>query len=302
MLIALVRAAEQPSLPNTSLHPPSHDDCERTLTRLRKRVCSLKAENEELKTKLKEHELTIEMVSSKNKRLKTMIKTISEVINMDEDPNDTKDEVAKTIISQMYPIDSASSKCSCECSSKPLSKEHESPFQDVNVLHQEAVNITKKFIDSLSGFPVGCNDWLMNNEDWFKNDVANAQDKLKQLAQLAHKAETLLESDIIASRKMGEYSKCLNNFPDFLNSCEPSDYPRITSACVGLVKGMFETFKTFTSTAIPYRALGRFSTFLTSNVSCLNLHADYKVTDLYKMRMQDLILRIDELVLKDRNG
>ena len=275
------------------------DDCKTALTRLTERVSNLEAENGELKSKLEDRDSTIEKVSRENERLQAVIQTISNVISRTKKVDDTKDGQGKTNISQ---IDSNASDSLNECYWTSLFKKHNyAHFHTVKAIHQEAVYITKTYIDFMSNFPEGCNDWFKNNGDWFKDSAARPQDKLKELSLLASEAILLFESDTEARKKMGDISKSLEEFFYFLNHCQDKDYPRISSTCVSLVKDMFGAFHKFTSTATSFDVLFKFSTFLTYKVTYLKLHADPKVTDLYKMRMHDLIARKDELILKDKN-
>ena len=269
--------------------------------RLTERVVNLEAENDKLTSELKVCKLAIDKVTTESKQKDFHVKAMAgSLLVMTEKLEKMIKELKETprekncVISQMSTQATNSSNSSYGCSENaPKKWSHYSHLQSVKDVHQEAANITKTYIYSMSHLPAQC-------EEWFTGDVETAQTHLQSMAWKAFDAMVFLLSETTARENMGKIRASFWDIYDelkvtFSRDNTPPDLSKHSCDCVRLVKLMIETFETFNFMATSFQDIVTFSKYFTSLVGFLNSHADDKVTERYEMGMQELILRSAEI-------
>ena len=163
-------------------------------------------------------------------------------------------------------------------------------------MHQEAADITKTYIYSLSHLPAQC-------EGWFSGGLGPALNHLQAISGKVYDAMMIFPSETTAYDKLGEIRTSIRDIYYDLRDSDKCgrDLSKNSGNCVNLVKEMMGTFETFNFTATPFQVIASFSKFLTSFAGFFNSHAHDEAMKRYEMRIQGLTLRRAELKSKDKN-
>lgn len=164
-----------------------------------------------------------------------------------------------------------------------------SHLQSFEAINQEAVKITRAFLASLlPHLPKRC-------EEWFKGSSEQVQQQMETVAGKIVVAKRHLQWGSAVSQKMDKIITFLLDIHRDVKemNCDSTspDFAKHSSKCVGLINDTFTSFQTINFIEIPFLPFIEFTKFLTSFVDILNSNAKVELTNIYEIRMRELIFR-----------